>query len=238
MNRKFIKKSKGFTLVETLVAIAILSMAIAPALYTAHQSIVAVNLARDQMIASYLAQDAMDYLIAKKNQNIIVCSDKIDRNTKNFETHNEENEPNANCNKPNSRERQYGRYWLAHLDDCDATSNGSKNCELDTTRRTTPADPFTYPYPSTCVTGGTASDCYLYFDSQRSMYRPSDVASDASFAAPTKFKRYVNYKKILGANSNGDETEVTVTVVVAWKSSGLNAERNVTLRSNLFNYKP
>jgi prepilin-type N-terminal cleavage/methylation domain-containing protein len=52
--------SSGFTLVETLVAIAILMIAIAGPLTVAEKGLSASIYARDQLIASYLAQDTME----------------------------------------------------------------------------------------------------------------------------------------------------------------------------------
>src|ERR1035437_9310157 len=52
--------SSGFTLVETLVAIAILMIAIAGPLTVAEKGLSASIYARDQLMASYLAQDAME----------------------------------------------------------------------------------------------------------------------------------------------------------------------------------
>jgi prepilin-type N-terminal cleavage/methylation domain-containing protein len=63
MKKSFIKrntKNAGFTLVETLVAIAILMIAIAGPLTVAEKGLSAAIYARDQMMASYLAQDGME----------------------------------------------------------------------------------------------------------------------------------------------------------------------------------
>ncbi len=53
---------QGFTLVETLVAIAIMMIAIAGPLYTADRAILAAEISRDQLIASYLAQEGIEYV--------------------------------------------------------------------------------------------------------------------------------------------------------------------------------
>ncbi|MDQ5893201.1 MAG: hypothetical protein QG640_212 [Patescibacteria group bacterium] len=55
-------KNKGFTIVETLVAIAILMIAIAGPLTIAQKGLMASVYARDQSVATFLAQDAMEYL--------------------------------------------------------------------------------------------------------------------------------------------------------------------------------
>ena len=53
-------KKNGFTLVETMVAIAILSMAVAGTLYTADRTMVAAETANSQLTASYLAQEGIE----------------------------------------------------------------------------------------------------------------------------------------------------------------------------------
>jgi prepilin-type N-terminal cleavage/methylation domain-containing protein len=63
MKKSFIKrntKNAGFTLVETLVAIAILMIAIAGPLTVAEKGLSAAIYARDHLIGSYLAQDGME----------------------------------------------------------------------------------------------------------------------------------------------------------------------------------
>lgn len=53
-------KSKGFTLIETLVAITILTVAISGSLFAANSTIVAASISRDRLIASYLAQESIE----------------------------------------------------------------------------------------------------------------------------------------------------------------------------------
>ncbi len=67
--KKMNRLIKGFTIVETLVAIAILMIAIAGPLTIAHKGLLAALYAHDQVTASYLAQDAMEYLKNVKNNN-------------------------------------------------------------------------------------------------------------------------------------------------------------------------
>src|ERR1017187_8643710 len=55
-------KTKGFTLIETLVAIAIITLAVAGPLYTASRAIIAAETSSDQLTASYLAQEGIEYV--------------------------------------------------------------------------------------------------------------------------------------------------------------------------------
>ena len=52
----------GFTLIETMVAVTILTLSVSGPLFTASRAIVATQIARDQFIASYLAQEAVEYV--------------------------------------------------------------------------------------------------------------------------------------------------------------------------------
>ncbi|MDB4992020.1 MAG: seg [Parcubacteria group bacterium] len=62
---------RGFTLVETLVAIAILMLAITVPFYSVQQSINASNAARDQLVASSLAQEAAEYIYYLRDTNYL-----------------------------------------------------------------------------------------------------------------------------------------------------------------------
>jgi prepilin-type N-terminal cleavage/methylation domain-containing protein len=53
---------KGFTLVEAMVSIAILSLALLGPFYAAQQSLTASNTAKDQLTASMLGQEAIEYV--------------------------------------------------------------------------------------------------------------------------------------------------------------------------------
>lgn len=57
----------GFTLIETLIAVTILTLAVAGPLVTANRSIVAARISRDQLTASYLAQEGIEYVRAMRD---------------------------------------------------------------------------------------------------------------------------------------------------------------------------
>lgn len=67
------KSGKGFTLVETLVAVTILTLAVAGPLFTANRAIVAAQNARDQLIASYLAQEGIEYMRAIRDDEYLAA---------------------------------------------------------------------------------------------------------------------------------------------------------------------
>ncbi|KND48285.1 MAG: putative Type IV pilus pilin [Parcubacteria bacterium C7867-002] len=73
MNSPFQKSnrvSSGFTIVETLVAIAILMIAVAGPLVAASRSLNAALYSRDQMIGSFLAQETME-VIKSRRSNVV-----------------------------------------------------------------------------------------------------------------------------------------------------------------------
>jgi prepilin-type N-terminal cleavage/methylation domain-containing protein len=61
------KPPQGFTLVETMVAIVILVLSVMGPLIAADRAIVAAETARDQLIASYLAQEGIEYMRAVRD---------------------------------------------------------------------------------------------------------------------------------------------------------------------------
>ena len=57
----------GFTLIETMIAVTILTLAVAGPLTTASRAIVAGDLSHDQLTASYLAQEGVEYVRAMRD---------------------------------------------------------------------------------------------------------------------------------------------------------------------------
>lgn len=64
-------KKMGFTLVETLVAIGILSLSIAATFTAVQNGLQNSSIAKDQTTAFYLAQEAMEYIKNKRDQNAL-----------------------------------------------------------------------------------------------------------------------------------------------------------------------
>ncbi len=65
-------RKNGFTLIETLVAVTLLSVAIVAPVSLAARSLQSAYYARDQITASYLAQEAIESVRAVRDRNIMV----------------------------------------------------------------------------------------------------------------------------------------------------------------------
>jgi type II secretory pathway pseudopilin PulG len=65
------KTLPAFTLIETFVAVTILSFAVTAPLSLASKSLSTARYARDQVVASNLAQDAVEFVRAKRDFNLI-----------------------------------------------------------------------------------------------------------------------------------------------------------------------
>jgi hypothetical protein len=69
-----VKPLRGFTLIETFVATSVLLISLAAPLSIAAQSLRSAYYARDQITAFYLAQEAVEYIQAKRDQNYLTSA--------------------------------------------------------------------------------------------------------------------------------------------------------------------
>ncbi|MDP3996837.1 MAG: prepilin-type N-terminal cleavage/methylation domain-containing protein [bacterium] len=63
-------KKRGFSLIETIVAVAVLALSVTGPLVVAEKGLTGAREAKNQMISSYLAQDALEFVKAVRNENI------------------------------------------------------------------------------------------------------------------------------------------------------------------------
>lgn len=68
---RYVKSGKGFTLIETMVAISLLTVSIVAPMSLASQSLASAFYARDQITASYLAQEAIETVRSVRDSNIL-----------------------------------------------------------------------------------------------------------------------------------------------------------------------
>jgi len=69
--KKLSKGSAGFTMIETLIAIAVLMLAVAGPLTLAAQGLISARFAKDQIVAFYLAQEAVEVIRNQRDINAL-----------------------------------------------------------------------------------------------------------------------------------------------------------------------
>lgn len=110
----------GFTLIETMIAVTILTLAVAGPLTTASRAVVAGDLAHDQLTASYLAQEGVEYVHAMRDDEYLSAY--------------RSNTTSSSCSWSSSSATVSCAAWNDFLTGADAASITqciSKSCTLD-----------------------------------------------------------------------------------------------------------
>jgi len=185
--------TKGFTLIETLVAIAIIMVAITGPFVATENSINAVTVAHDKSIAVFLAQEGIEYIHAIRDKVYIKeC----------FST------SGINCDNWWSifTTNSYGSGY--NVSQCSSL----KPCTLDSTKsQYVSMSPFVSGALSFCA-GGSSGICnQLYLTPS-----PSYSYTTSPFGnTPTIFYRKIVITKI-------NSTTIKVNVTITWKEQGSN----------------
>lgn len=192
-------KKSGFTLIETMIAVIILTAALTMLLSTNANSIFSARYAKNETTANYLLQEAADYI-------------RNDRDTMAFL----QNDPNTNLGWTTFLNK-YG-YNNGSLGTCFNTFNSSAGCYFE------PADPATIP--STCTSAITfgSSACPLYnYDTNATNNDFYTYKTNIS-TVQSIFKRQV----LMSINSsNADELDVKITV--EWLNGNLVRSRSLQI---------
>jgi len=219
MKNKFLLKNKGpasrrrtnasrggFTLVETLVAISILSLAITGPMVIAQKGIGSSVYARDQVTAFYLAQEAVEYIRNVRDTNRI--ADYIDPNP------------------PHVTD------WLWEFDQNGANCMNPSKCQIDTGAGNPPGS-FTSPSPGSGA-GAAINACTIsnglcanpiYFNSATNFYGYGGTTGSWT---PTQFTRTVDIKEIVTG------VEAVVTVTISWQTAIFAPPESFTIAEHIF----
>ena len=208
-----IKSISGFTLVESLVAISILMIAIASPMTLAQKGLSTATLSKDQMIASFLAQDAIEAVKNIRDQIAVSQSSGgwLDGNGDQFL---------APC------------ICTGANDDCNFDSTQRRYCNIDTTvagfdisSGESNPKPLRVSYN---ITNGIKR--FLKYD--YNTLNDCSVQGVGDCGEVSKFIRYINIKKTL---DNGDgANEAVVSVRVSWPTS--QGVQSINIQNFIYNY--
>jgi len=185
-----INKNKGFTIVETLVAVAILMISIAGPLVVANQSLKAAQYAKNQSIATFLAQETIEYI----------------KNIKNNNAANGAGLSNWLLTPTNVRNDSGVSVDLGATCKSSLMSGGVNNlCDLDSKEAITGS---LHTNCQNLTSNPPKQGCVIYKDSN------NNYSSNSASGNATGFRRFFNVD--VGANG----TEARVKVTVSWIENG------------------
>jgi prepilin-type N-terminal cleavage/methylation domain-containing protein len=188
------KYKKGFTLMETLVAISILMLAIAGPLTVAQKGLSGAAYAKDQITAYYLAQDAVEFVRSVRDTNAL----------------------RGYTGNGSSIDGDTQRHWLTGLADC-AEDGG---CIVDSTDF---SDIDTYNLVETCGSACPELQ-YLATDNGQEDGNPLGLYGYAPLSGGTGWKPSGFTRSVYLARDPAFPDIATVTVKVAWVNGTLENE--------------
>jgi Tfp pilus assembly protein PilV len=201
------KHVAAFTLLETLVAISILLVAIVGPLTIASRGLNAALVSSDQIVATYLTEDAIEYVRFARDSNILSCT---------------------SGNSCANTWLTYGGSNGVDLTQCIVNSgNGKDKCYFDSSLNTSA--------PEQCKNGkcppidyDTTSDFYNYVSVPNGYSVISNNHITPNTNAPTKFTRSVSITVI-------NNTEAVVSATTTWTEGVVT--HTVALHDDLFEWQ-
>jgi len=191
---------RGFTLIEAMIAVTILTLSVAGPLYTANSAIVASMIARDQLIASYLAQEGIEYVRAMRDYQYLAAyndpavTDKSGTAWSNFLT--------GDTDQPGAVTR------------CRTTT-----CTLDITRNMGYGSGSALCRSTGGECGSGSTKLYLLDDGDGKYRYATDRSSSSGTA--TAFSRAIQVIDIPGTESNPLYPDKRVVSTVSWLYHGV-----------------
>jgi len=208
-----INNKKAFTLIEALVAISILMIAIASPMTLVQKSLSTATLSKDQMIAAFLAQDAIEAVKNIRDQIAVISISGTDED------------------------------WLVgsggvslspcmctgDSDDCNFDSASIKFCTIDTADSSVWKTGDIKEYiGDTSYSSAILKINYNNSTNEKTFMKYDYSSSGADYS---KFSRYINIKKTGGLDGN----EAVVSVRVVW-SSPQGIQQNIDVQDFIYNY--
>ncbi len=212
MNKDFKKRNnykKGFTLMETMVAIFIIMLAITGPMVFTQNALRAAFLSRDQSTAFFLAQDAIEYIKNIRDGHVVDIVKS----------------PIAS---PDGWLGDNGGSYGKLIGYCLGKDNSSKGCSVNTMEDEDKIVDCSLDSNIGCIndTSLVSYEPLRYVDSSGGSY----FTNKSSEGNPSIFAREIKMKTV----EVGKEVEVTVTI--RWKSHEGVGTREIVVKENIFNW--
>ena len=198
----------GFTLIEALVAISILMIAIASPMTLAQKGLSTATLSKDQMIASFLAQDAIEAVKNIRDQIAVSDLTPADWLYGNGLNGSGPSLTNCICNDVDKI--------------CNFDSATPSYCTIDTTSSVWDSN-------SIKSNNQNLGVLKIFSDTDGKFLRYGYISGDATDGPDSRFARYINIKR-----SDSNSNEAAVNVRVSWDSpQGL---QKIDIQDFIYNY--
>lgn len=201
-DEKRVRPLTGFTLIEAMIAVTILTLAVSGPLFTAGRAILAANVSRDQLTASYLAQEGVEYVRAMRDDEYLAA---------------------YHVGGPTVSGTAWNNF-LTGSTPGSITQCRSTSCTLD------PTQPM--GYGSGYALAAYSAPAPLYLTNCASGCTPPNVYTQQNLSGSLKtpFTRTVQAEAVTGAavDANGNPVDVRIVSTVSWDSHGTPYQVTVT----------